>query len=960
MTDRNRTKEQLIEEIRELRLQLARAKKTAVNRQRDEKKLKASENKYRALFDNATDAIYLIDSATQKIIDCNPRASALIGYRTKELKTMTLADLHPTEEQDVVFQIFNKLAEAGSLSGISNIHQRKKDGTLMPVEINAAILEIDNKTCYLALIRDITLHRQAVSDLKKSEEKYRALFKHMFIGCALHRIIVDKHNTPIDYEFLEINDSFERLTGLKRAKVIGKKITDIVPGIRKEKPDLISIYGDVALKGEAAKFEVQFKPFNKWYSISAYSPMKGYFVALFDDVTLRKYWEEKISQSELKYRRFFENAYDSVFIIDPDSHRILDINQNAAKRLGYTREELLQMKIDDLDPPSDAGQSGHVTELQEKSDVIFEHVHRRKDGTLMQVEISSRLIRYGENRVIESFVRDITKRKKAEETLQESEKRFRDISENAMEWIWEVDVTGHYTYVNRAVEKILGYRPEEVLKKHFYDLFHPDDREELKRAAFEVFTSKKPFRQFINRNIHKNGDDVWLSTSGIPLLDSSGNLLGYRGADIDITAIKKGEESLRESEIKARAISDSSLDAIVMMDARGVISYFNDSAEAIFGYRREEIIGRNLHDVLVSKKSRREYYSRLPEFEKTGQCIVIGKRFDLKATKKDGTEFPIELSISAFKSKGQWHAVGTVKDITARKKMEKRLEEAALTDDLTGLLNRRGFYTLAEQMCRMADRSGRGLSLLFADLDNMKEINDELGHEAGDQALHDMAEILKKTFRKSDIIARMGGDEFAVVITEPSHPDIENIIVKNLIQNITKHNGKGLRMYALSLSTGIANYDPEKPCSVSDLLTRADAAMYINKKHRKAEKDTPSSATAATSERREHSRYVNVHGLRADLDDVSGLKIKDISLGGICLQAPETFNVKGTCIINIIRPDKKRLTSDAVAVWSRTGKTAGTKEKKVRHFEAGFKFINISDDSQSYLKKCIRSLARER
>jgi len=142
---------------------------------------------------------------------------------------------------------------------------------------------------------------------------------------------------------------------------------------------------------------------------------------------------------------------------------------------------------------------------------------------------------------------------KANKELRESERRFRDVVENALEWIWEVDANGKYTYASSVVEKILGYKPKEVLKKHFYDLFHPEDQEELKKAAFEVFAKKQPFHEFINWNMHKNGKTVWLSTSGVPILDKKGGLLGYRGVDTDITERKKAEEqikaSLKEKEI---------------------------------------------------------------------------------------------------------------------------------------------------------------------------------------------------------------------------------------------------------------------------------------------------------------------------------------------------------------------------------------------------------------------------
>lgn len=137
---------------------------------------------------------------------------------------------------------------------------------------------------------------------------------------------------------------------------------------------------------------------------------------------------------------------------------------------------------------------------------------------------------------------------KAKSSLEESEKRFKDVTNNALEWIWEVDADGLYTYTSPIVEKILGYKPEEIIgKKHFYDFFHSEDKEALKEGTLKAFAKKQSFQEFINRNIHKSGKIVWLSTGGVPILDKRGNLLGYRGADIDITERKLSEENLRKT-----------------------------------------------------------------------------------------------------------------------------------------------------------------------------------------------------------------------------------------------------------------------------------------------------------------------------------------------------------------------------------------------------------------------------
>jgi len=156
----------------------------------------------------------------------------------------------------------------------------------------------------------------------------------------------------------------------------------------------------------------------------------------------------------------------------------------------------------------------------------------------------------------EAAQQEIAERKQAEEALRESEGRFQQVADNAQEWIWEVDAYGLYTYASPIVEKMLGYKPEEVVgRKHFYDLLHPEDREELKKAAFEVFAQKRSFREFINRNVHRDSETVWLSTSGVPMLDEKGNLLGYRGSDIDITERKQAEEEIGRRQLQLSVLN---------------------------------------------------------------------------------------------------------------------------------------------------------------------------------------------------------------------------------------------------------------------------------------------------------------------------------------------------------------------------------------------------------------------
>ncbi len=160
----------------------------------------------------------------------------------------------------------------------------------------------------------------------------------MLDGFAYHKIVVDKAGRPVDYVFLEINYAFEKMTGLKREQIVGKKVTEVLPGIEKDPDDWIGVYGKVALTGEPVQFESQAIPLAKWYRVSAYCPEKGYFAALFEDITERKKAEQELWQTKKDWERTFDSVPDFVAILD-NQHRIVRANRAMAKQLGVTREK---------------------------------------------------------------------------------------------------------------------------------------------------------------------------------------------------------------------------------------------------------------------------------------------------------------------------------------------------------------------------------------------------------------------------------------------------------------------------------------------------------------------------------------------------------------------------------------------------------------------------------------------
>lgn len=177
----------------------------------------------------------------------------------------------------------------------------------------------------------------------------------------------------------------------------------------------------------------------------------------------------------------------------------------------------------------------------------------------------------------------------------------------------------------------------------------------------------------------------------------------------------------------------------------------------------------------------------------------------------------------------------TAKELIVRIQHVKRQEEIralSVTDELTGLYNRRGFFTLVEQQLKLFKRQNKGIFLLYADVDNLKEINDIFGHKEGDMALIDTANILRKNYREADIIARIGGDEFVVIPVETTGDNID-IISSRLQKSLKIHNAEKNHKHKLSISVGIAYYNPENPCSIDELMVQADKSMYKHKMHQK-------------------------------------------------------------------------------------------------------------------------------
>jgi diguanylate cyclase (GGDEF)-like protein/PAS domain S-box-containing protein len=297
----------------------------------------------------------------------------------------------------------------------------------------------------------------------------------------------------------------------------------------------------------------------------------------------------------------------------------------------------------------------------------------------------------------------------------------------------------------------------------------------------------------------------------------------------DITAgiiqHKQAENALWESEEKFHKISASAQDAIIMIDNTGKISYWNPASERIFGYTSSEAVGNNLHTLIIPSTHHKVFKKGFKKFEKTGKGIVLGRTMMLSAIRKDGKEFPVEVSISAVKMGPKWNATGIIRDVTERKQFEETIQNMAYHDQLTGLPNRLLLIDRFNQILARGQRYKLYAAFFFLDLDRFKVVNDTLGHAMGDTLLKAVGERLKQCIRESDTVARIGGDEFTILLQDIKRAeDVPKVAEKIFSIFDAPFDLKGQELF-VTTSMGVSIY----PIDGNDsecLFKNADIAMY--------------------------------------------------------------------------------------------------------------------------------------
>ncbi len=563
------------------------------------------------------------------------------------------------------------------------------------------------------------------------------------------------------------------------------------------------------------------------------------FRGIIRDVAERKRAEEKLHREEQRFRALADQSADIIVIVSRKG--IITYENNAVEKvLGYKPEERIGGGLFDLVHPDDLK---YLTELAIKiaKDVNAPHLRsemriRHRDGGWRFFEVTgTSLISQGKIEAGIVNLRDITERKLAEDALRKSEaryrereERYRNILDNMEEAYYEVDLKGNLTFFNAAAVMNLGYADKLMMGLNFREYLDDENASRVFEAYHKVFLTGEPIKGIDWELITKESGKIPVESSITLIRDVRGNPVGFRGIIRDITERKQAEEALRESEEKFRNLTETAQDAIVTINMTGMITYANPAAKALA--RGKAVVGMALKDFLPPD-SVEHHYDQIFDLLSKGFSETLS--YESKIMRSPGDDpLYFDVKSSTLWNRGEPSGILLVaRDATERKRTEEEIRMMAIIDPMTGLLNRRGFISLSEQQMKTAVRACKKMLLFFIDLDGLKLINDTWGHEEGDRALKRTSIILKNTFRDSDIVARLGGDEFAALVYDS--PELPEVIMRRLQCRTDEECAASDLPYIISMSIGVADYDPSVPCSIHELIYEADQLMYNQKKSKK-------------------------------------------------------------------------------------------------------------------------------
>ncbi len=631
--------------------------------------------KYKLLFNNSHLAYQSLD-INGNILETNPTWLKTLGYEKNDVIGKWFGNfLHP-DYIDQFKNRFERFKEEGTLEDV-RFRMKQKTGGFILVSFKGCIIYNPNGEfkCTYCSFKDITEEENILVKLKENEERYVTAQKMGNVGNWEYNVQTGNFWG---------SDQAKRIYGFDPTK--DEFTADEVENCILERNRVHQALIDLIEKEKEYNLEFEIYPKNSKNIriISSFAQLhldeKGdalKVVGVIQDITERKKADLALKESEEKYRKLTENSPEITYINNLNkgalywSSKIKDVlgfdPNNIVEETTQWTKSLYKEDIPKINEILNKIEVGKSYELEYRIYDVNNNLHWFYDRVFNVYKKNGDII-------LEGIISDITEEKRIEKELKESEEKYRKLVENQGEGIAIANKNEIFTFSNPTANKIFGIKKGTLVGKSLNDFLLPSEQKNIKKETVKRKKGDKSTYEL--QIIRQDGETRIIQVTVVPDFDQNGNFASSFGIFRDITIEKKTENLLKENEEKFRAITNSAQDAIILIDDKGEVVFWNKAATKILQYKKEEIFGKNFHSIIVPSKYMESHSNAFKSFIKTGKGTAINQVLELSAIRKDKVEIPVELSLSALKLQDKWHAIGILRDISERIENQKSLIES--------------------------------------------------------------------------------------------------------------------------------------------------------------------------------------------------------------------------------------------------------------------------------------------
>jgi len=655
---------------------------------------------------------------------------------------------------------------------------------------------------------------------KEDEIKFRDLFENMAQGGFYQS--ADGKLTSVNQAALDIfGMTQEQFLGTTSSNHLFKVIREDGTAFpAADHPSMVALMTGKPIKGIIAGIYNANREIFIWVDINAipqfhYNQSKPYqvFVTLHDITRIRS--------MEQRYHALFEQAATGIARVAPDG-KWLEVNHKLCEIVGYNKDELLHLTFQDITHADDLQADLEYVKQMLEGEIQTYSMEKRyihKKGNIVWINLTVSLIRKldGSPKFFISVIEDIQQRKQIELNFKVSQMRYQTLVESSPLGFYETDRFGKCIYVNNTWQDMTGLTLQQSLGDGWQQSLHKDDRDKV-GELWQQFIAGKTSWKYEYRMCKHDGKINWVLGTAVPIRDINGQISGYLGANLDITERKKNENKLK----LASSVYTNAREGICITDHNNHFIDVNSSFTEITGYTLNDVKGKD-PKLLSSGKYDKAFFKQMwKKLEKSGHWYG-----EIQNRRKNGEIYTESITITTIRgTDGKIdNYLGIFSDVTDRIANLKKLENIAHYDSLTKLPNRLLLSDRIKQSISNSKRNKKLVAVVYLDLDGFKQVNDIHGHEMGDRLLVQLARNMKEALREGDTLARIGGDEFVVILGDLEDTHFCIPLLERLLEESSRPIHIGELTLQVSASLGVTFLS--KNSNDADLLLRqADQAMY--------------------------------------------------------------------------------------------------------------------------------------